>query len=512
MRRNEARERRADRGVTVITRITSNAGRSRLTISNAVAPHPRQDFWHVQAAVPDTPDDRDVSDAEFRLLAENLPTLCWMARADGHIFWYNRRWYNYSGTTPAEMEGWGWQSIHNPDALPGVMANWQASIASGEPFEMVFPLRGADGVYRRFLTRIVPIRDPSGQVVRWFGTNTEIESQISAEEALAASEAKFGVLTDAMPQMVWSTLPDGFHDYYNAQWYEFTGVPFGSTDGEGWNGMFHPDDQERAWARWRQSLVSGDPYEIEYRLRHRSGEYRWVLGRALPVRDASGAIIRWIGTCTEVHQAKKDAERTELLGRELSHRIKNIFAVIGGLIGLSIHRAPEAKEFAQQLSSRIAALGRAHNYARPHSDLSRPVRSEGGLHGLLGELLDPYDVGGSRILISGKDSEVDDRAATPVALVVHELATNAAKYGSLSAPGGSVSLTTERLDDIVEILWQERGGPPVSGPPARTGFGSQLSALTVEDQLGGTIEHDWIAEGLSVTIRVKADRLCGASA
>ena len=104
-------------------------------------------------------------------------------------------------------------------------------------------------------------------------------AQVAAREAeLAASERRFRVMTSAMPQMVWTTLPDGFHDYYNDRWYEFTGVPYGSTDGAGWNDMFHPDDQERAWTRWRHSLATGEPYEIEYRLRHHSGAYRWTLG------------------------------------------------------------------------------------------------------------------------------------------------------------------------------------------------------------------------------------------
>ena len=97
-------------------------------------------------------------------------------------------------------------------------------------------------------------------------------------------ESKFRILADTMPQMVWSTRADGFHDYYNARWYEFTGMPVGSTNGEAWNGMFHPDDQDRAWAVWRHSLATGDPYEIEYRLRNAKGEYRWTLGRALPMR------------------------------------------------------------------------------------------------------------------------------------------------------------------------------------------------------------------------------------
>src|SRR4028118_984117 len=109
------------------------------------------------------------------------------------------------------------------------------------------------------------------------------------------SEHWFRELADTLPQMVWVTQPDGYHEYYNRRWYEFTGVPLGSTDGEGWNGMFHPEDQEKAWAAWRHSLATGDPYEIEYRLKHHSGNYRWILGRALPVRNSQGEIERWFG-------------------------------------------------------------------------------------------------------------------------------------------------------------------------------------------------------------------------
>ncbi len=122
------------------------------------------------------------------------------------------------------------------------------------------------------------------------------------EAALAESERKFHAIANSVDQMIWSTLPDGFHDYYNDRWYEYTGVPKGSTDGEAWNEIFHPDDQERAWATWNHSLATGEPYHIEYRLRHHSGNYRWVLGRAQPVRDDAGTIIRWYGSCTDIHE------------------------------------------------------------------------------------------------------------------------------------------------------------------------------------------------------------------
>ncbi|MBX9815788.1 MAG: PAS domain-containing protein, partial [Sphingomonas sp.] len=126
-----------------------------------------------------------------------------------------------------------------------------------------------------------------------------------AQVARAESEAKFLAMVNSIDQMIWSTLPDGFHDYFNDRWYEYTGVPYGSTDGEGWNGVFHPDDQARAWAVWRDCLATGAPYHIEYRLRHRSGQYRWVIGRAQPMRDADGRIIRWYGTCTDVDDLKR---------------------------------------------------------------------------------------------------------------------------------------------------------------------------------------------------------------
>ncbi len=471
-----------------------------------------QTFWRTDDAVAATLpvlDDSAVPAAEeFRLLAEHLPVLCWIARGDGYITWYNRRWHDYCGTTPQAMEGWGWQSVHDPEELPTVTQRWAGSIATGEPFEMVFPLRGADGRFRPFLTRISPLRDASGAVVRWFGTNVEIGPQVRAEAALSSSEARYTVLTEAMPQMVWSTLPDGHHDYFNDQWYRFTGVPYGSTDGEGWNGVFHPDDQARAWAVWRHSLETGDTYEIEYRLRHHSGDYRWILGRALPVRDASGAIVRWIGTCTDIHDAKMAAEQNEILSRELSHRIKNIFAVISGLIGLSARDEPAAAGFARKLTDRIMALGRAHEFARPHSDESRPQFEHSTLASMLDDLLQPYRIDGSpRAQISGGDIEVDDQAATPIALVFHELATNASKYGALSVADGHVALTIDQDGEDIVIRWRERGGPPVDGPPHRSGFGSRLAELSVNQQLGGKIEREWARDGLIVTIRVRADRL-----
>ncbi|MGV3579139.1 sensor histidine kinase [Brevundimonas sp.] len=347
------------------------------------------------------------------------------------------------------------------------------------------------------------------QVMAQLELRRAIREREEGVQALASSEGQFRAIADSMPQMVWSTRPDGFHDYYNARWYEFTGVPAGSTDGEGWNDMFHPDDQERAWAAWRHSLDTGDLYEIEYRLRRHDGVYRWTLGRATPIRNEQGEITRWFGTCTDIEDLKRSEAGKDLLSQELSHRIKNIFAVVSALIALSAREHPEARSFAASVRNRINALARAHEFVRPHSEVSQPLIGDTTLHTFLASLFKPYadDAGRSRVVIEGDDATFDDQAATSVALLFHELATNAAKYGALSTVEGSVLLRTRNAGDRFILTWTERGGPALTGTPSRQGFGSALSALSVEGQLGGRLERRWETGGLILEADLPATAL-----
>ena len=334
---------------------------------------------------------------------------------------------------------------------------------------------------------------PPGAVATLDGGLPWIAADLSAEAVLSAAEASLKVLMDLMPQMVWSTRTDGYHDYYNSRWYEFTGMAPGSTDGEGWNGMFHPEDQQRAWTRWRQSLATGEPYEIEYRLRRHDGVYRWTLGRAMPVQDKNGAITRWIGTCTDIDDAKRAGEQNELLNQELSHRIKNIFAVISGLIGLSSRNNPEMRPLAKSLQERIASLSRAHEFARPRSERLLPTaETDSTLQGLVRELMRPYPAfDEDKIVVHGDDVAVDDRAATPIALAFHELATNSAKYGALSTAAGRLNIEVRREEKMISVYWRETGGPQILEVPAHEGFGSRLTEISIVRQLGGSVLRDW---------------------
>jgi PAS domain S-box-containing protein len=395
------------------------------------------------------------------------------------------------------------ETIHRDD-LPAVLAAVRGTLSSGEPLSVEYRVVDEEGETRTIVSSGRARFNTDGKVIRFPGVAVDITEQKRVSEALAKSELEFRILADTMPQMVWATRPDGYHDYYNRRWYEFTGLPEGSTDGDGWNGVFHSEDQERAWGLWRRSLETGEPYQIEYRLRHHSGQYRWTLGRALPVRDTEGKVLRWIGTCTDIHDSKIAAEERELIAQELSHRIKNLFAVLTGLVSLSARNRPEVKDFADELRQRIYALGEAHDFVRPRSTDPAPVRAS--LQDLVTRLLTPYE-GQDRLSFSGENTEIDEGAATPLALLIHELATNSAKYGALSRQEGRISLSGHAEGDDYVMTWRERGGPPVEAPPQTEGFGSRVVSLTIEGQLRGSFEREWSREGMELTVRVPLSAL-----
>lgn len=317
--------------------------------------------------------------------------------------------------------------------------------------------------------------------------------KLAAQRGIKRSEANLRALADAIPALAWAADSTGKMDYFNRRLLEFTG-----TDG-GLNGdVIHPDDFAACDEKWRHSLRSGEPYEAEHRVRRTDGEYRWVMARAEPVRDEDGAIVRWFGTATDVDEMHRISESRDLLARELSHRIKNIFAVVSGLVSLSTRKRPEFKEFGQELVGTIRALGRAHDYVRPAEGMTGT-----SLHGMLRDLFQPYGSGShSRVELHGDDTEIAARAATPLALVFHELATNSAKYGSLSTENGRIRLDCEDHDEQLLLRWTETGGPPPKTEPAAEGFGSRLVEMSITGQLGGSWERRFEPGGLVCELTV----------
>lgn len=410
-------------------------------------------------------------------------------------------------------------AVHADDRAR-VMAVVAGLLDQGGAYEIEFRLCRGDAGIRWVLARGRMLADPDGDIWGAAGVNLDITDRkcrelvvVAHDAELTRSEAKLRTILDTMPQMVWSARPDGFVDFTNERWHAFTGVPRGPTDGNEWLGRIHPEDQALAQETWQQSLATGEPYEIEVRLRRSDGAYRWALGRALLIRDSDGAIERWFGTCTDIHDLKLAEDQLELVARELAHRIRNIFAVVNGMLMLSSRNEPEAQAFADAARGRIEALAIAHDYIRPQGTSAAPSARRSTLHGLLGKLLAPYQpaqpgaAGQPRIRITGQDIAIGTSAATSLSLVIHELATNAAKHGALSASRGTLDVVTTQDDNDVHLTWTEAGGPALAGAPAHRGFGTTLAERTLRAALGARFEANWAPSGLAVRISIARERL-----
>jgi PAS domain S-box-containing protein len=324
-----------------------------------------------------------------------------------------------------------------------------------------------------------------------------VELESTAE--LERREAHLRALADSIPAIAWSSDGEGNFDYFNRQLLEFTGDN-SHEDG----GAIHPDDFPAANARWRECLKTGETYEIMHRVRRHDGEYRWMMARAVPVLGPDGRPARWFGTAVDVHDAHVLSESRDLLARELSHRIKNIFAVVASLVSLAVRKQPEHKTFGEELIDTLRALGRAHDYVRPAGD-----ERQRSLHGMLADLFSPYRIAGrSQIAVHGDDVRIAARAATPLALVFHELATNSAKYGALSVDEGLIDLTIDDVGDTLVLRWVERGGPKPKGKMAE-GFGSRLVEMSVTGQLGGTWDRRFEPDGLVCDLTVSKAAVSG---
>lgn len=225
------------------------------------------------------------------------------AAEDGRITAWNAAATRMFGYSAQEAIG-GPVTLLLPEPCPEGPAGVFDRALSGEVVQAETVRRHKDGSLVDVAITANRMTAADGHVLGVAAFMRDITDRKETQAQLQASEAKFQAIVESIDQMIWSTRPDGCHDYFNQRWYEFTGVQDGATEGDAWSGMFHPDDRERAWNVWRQSLVTGEPYHIEYRLRHRSGRYRWVIGRAQPVRDAEGRVVRWYGTCTDVHDLK----------------------------------------------------------------------------------------------------------------------------------------------------------------------------------------------------------------
>lgn len=257
------------------------------------------------------------SEEKFRTMADHIAQFAWMTDAKGWIFWYNQRWFEYTGTTLEDMQGWGWQSVHHPDHVERVTARFRRCLEAGEFWEDTFPLRGRDGEYRWFLSRAVPIRDEAGTVLRWFGTNTDVTAQRESENALRRSEALYRAIGESIDYGIWVCDADGRNTYASESFLTLVGLTQEQCAEFGWGQVLHPDDAERTITAWRECVRTGGLWDCEHRFLGVDGQYHPILARGVPVRDDGGRIVGWAGINLDISglkQAQDDLrEKTERL-------------------------------------------------------------------------------------------------------------------------------------------------------------------------------------------------------
>jgi formate hydrogenlyase transcriptional activator len=249
--------------------------------------------------------------ARLQNIVDTVPSFLWTSLPDGSKEYLNKRWYEYTGLPLEQGNGWGWKMVVHPVDLDRLLREWLALVEARKPGELEIRIRRYDGEYRWFLIRVVPQLDGEGNVVRWFGSNTDIEDRKRAEKKLLEDERELRRITDAIPQAIVVQDPSGHPLYSNQATLDYTGLTMQDVVSSDFRArIFHPEDLERLREERQAALARGLPFEIEQRARRNDGQYRWFLIRYNPFHDEEGRLVRWYATGTDIDDRKRAEDRT----------------------------------------------------------------------------------------------------------------------------------------------------------------------------------------------------------
>ncbi|MFC7739051.1 PAS domain S-box protein [Roseomonas sp. GCM10028921] len=446
----------------------------------------------------------EASDRRLRSLAEGGASALWRAKADGSML-ESRGWEVLTGQRPEELRGNGWLRMLHPDDVPRTLAAWREAMDERRPLGVDYRVRTRDGAWLWHRARGVPVLDERGEITEWFGVVANINDRKLGEAALAESEARLRAVVETAPDAIVVIDAQNIVQSFNRGAERIFGYAAAEVVGRS-AAMLMPaalairhGDGIARYLRTGEPRVIGSATELEGL---RKDGFTVPLEASIGEwRDATGARF-FTGVLRDITERRAAEEKQTLLTREVDHRAKNALAVVQSLLRLTPMSEPKA--FITAIEARVAALARAHS-----------LLAEGGWTGAdLRTLAEkelaayaPAEEHGSTTVLNGPAFPLASAAVQPLSMVLHELATNAAKYGALSVPGGKLEVKwrVDHSAGTLRIDWIESGGPPVS-PPARRGFGSRLIEATIRNQLGGSVEWFWEASGLACHVAVPLAR------
>jgi PAS domain S-box-containing protein len=443
--------------------------------------------------------ERQLRDSEerFRALAGNIPQLAWIADAgtEGQVHWFNQKWFEYTGTTLEEMKGSGWHRVHHPEHAERVIRKFAQHVKEGLDWEDLFPLRAKNGDYRWFLSRMTAIRDTSGQVVRIFGTNTDITEQRQMQDELqrlagelALSEERLRAAVAAVQGIVWTNNAVGEMQGEQPDWARLTGQSREEYQGFGWARAVHPDDAQPTIDAWQATIASQKPFHFEHRVHRHDGQWRNFAIHAIPVFDQEGVLQQWVGMHMDVTELRRlERERTHLLEAEqsartqaenanrtkdeflatLSHELRTPITIIVGWSRLLLKRHGDANDDLTKGLNLI--INNAMGQAQIISDLLDMSSIVSGKMILNLKPLDLRDCVAQSVAAhqlaakdKGVDLVVDENGEPHVVLadagrlqqVLSNLLTNALKF---TPAGGRIAVRTQAVRETFEVSIEDTG-------------------------------------------------------
>src|SRR6202522_4506874 len=425
--------------------------------------------------------EREVRESEerFRTVAKSMPQLASMVRADGFILWYNQRWYDYTGMTPEQMEGWGWQSVHAPAVLPTVLSKWRDAIELAQPFEMEFPLRGADGTFRNFLTRVQPMKDSEGRLVQWFGTTTDVDELKRIEQALRVTQARLESTLEASSVGTWTW--DIASDRLIAD--EFTARMFSVVADAAAQGLpaaaylqvVHEEDRADVADALERAIQLCSAYDIEYRVRQSDGAFRWLQARGRVESDGAGQATCFHGAVIDItdrklselslrdnnQQLKRSNRDLEDFAYIASHDLKTPLSGIKSAalwLAEDLHDlSDESRKLLGLMQSRINRMETLLDDLLTYSRVGRTETAAGGkkltdIFASIIEVLNPP--AHIQVRVEGELSVIAT-ASAQLEQVLRNLINNAIKHHDKQ--NGEVVLSGKRAGDFVEFVVRDDG-------------------------------------------------------